>query len=266
MNSCQPSIIASFCSLLKNVFLFFNLFIYLFRKKWIRSLICWSKSWQLSELGNSFGIPLLNLSKGISHFAIPWKSELKAHCKRIFRSTAQGFIPGRDRSNSGSQSLEHGWYPLMFTFAYDCFNSTCLSPTMTPPGFMSLEKINPRLQTIFFHLCIWFLSLAVCFWGLRRVKYAWLQHGWLNLKKTTTNKWHEIFILRRQTEFWMDCFFGKRTPREPELLTRFVCFFWKGHAVIFTERTHTKQVCDTHICTSTHTYASIVHWLRRRQT
>lgn len=106
---------------------------------------------------------------------------------------------------------------------------------------------NPKLKTDFYP-ANWCLSLAVSFWGLRRVKYSWIQHGWLNLLKTkkkkekkTTNKWHEIFIWQRQTEFKIDFLF-QATLQEPSQFTRFVVFFWRGDTVTFTGRTHSRLV------------------------
>lgn len=55
---------------------------------------------------------------------------------------------------------------------------------MRPPGLMAEY---PELKTDFYPPN-WCLSLAVAFWGLRRVKYAWIQHGWLNLFKKNNNK------------------------------------------------------------------------------
>lgn len=47
---------------------------------------------------------------------------------------------------------------------------------------------TPKLKTDFYRPN-WCLSLADAFWGLRRVKYVWIQHGWLNLlKKKHNNK------------------------------------------------------------------------------
>lgn len=75
----------------------------------------------------------------------------------VFRFTAQGFIPGRNRSNKGSQSPEHSWYPLMFTFACDCFNSTCPSSVFwKPPGFPIILKLVPKVAGGCFVLVLFF--------------------------------------------------------------------------------------------------------------
>lgn len=129
-------------------------------------------------------------------------------------------------------------------------------PVWSLLGLMSLEKLNPRLQTMFSSVN-WCLSLAVCFWGLRRVKYAWLQHGWLKffLKNNKQMTWNLYLAEANRILNWF--LFWGRTPREPQQLTRFVCFFWKGATVIFTERTHTKQVRNlthTHTLTCVHTH------------
>lgn len=137
-------------------------------------------------------------------------------------------------------------------------------PVWSLLGLMSLEKLNPRLQTMFSSVN-WCLSLAVCFWGLRRVKYAWLQHGWLKffLKNNKQMTWNLYLAEANRILNWF--LFWGRTPREPQQLTRFVCFFWKGATVIFTERTHTKQVRNlththTHMCTHTHMLPSSIGW------
>lgn len=155
----------------------------------------------------------------------------------------------------------------MFTFAYDCFNSTCSSPSMKAAGLMLVEKMSPRLQTICTSLN-WCLSLAlVCFWGLRRVKYAWLQHGWLWVffPNQQTNDMKSLFCGDKQNSELI--FFRERTPREFQQLTRFVCFSWNGGTVIFTESTGT---CWTGVWPRTrtyaHAYAPNFSWLRRRQT
>lgn len=122
----------------------------------------------------------------------------------------------------------------------------CLS--MKPPGLMSVEKMNPGLQTICTSVN-WCLSLAVCFWGLRRVKYAWLQHGWLQVfPKQQTNDMKSLFGGDKQNSEWI--FLGERAPRELQQLNGSYSDTYWEHTYMpnrcVTSRTNIRT--RTHIC------------------
>lgn len=137
---------------------------------------------------------------------------------------------------------------------------------LTPPAHLTAwslqvccqwEKMSPRLQTICTSV-IWCLSLAVCFWGLRRVKYAWLQHGWLqvfflNNKQMT---WNLYLVETNRIQNWFFKFiylYRESSTWAPAV--NWICLFllkWKDDD-IYQELTHILNWCTTSY-TNTHTH------------
>lgn len=136
---------------------------------------------------------------------------------------------------------------------------------MKPPGLMSE---NPKLKTDFYP-ANWFLSLAVSFWGLRRVKYAWIQHECFDLlrkkRKQQTNDIKSLFDRDKQNLESIFCF--RQLCRSPRtLLDLLFSSEEETQSHLLTE--HVPNWCiipNTYVFRYTHMLPSF-HWLKRRQT
>lgn len=135
---------------------------------------------------------------------------------------------------------------------------------MKPPGLMSE---NPKLKTDFYP-ANWCLSLAVSFWGLRRVKYAWIQHGWFNLlRKKENNKQMTWNLYLAETNRIQNWFLVSGSSAGALTVYSICCSLLKRR------QTHLLTEHIPNWCIITHTYAFTYthmlpsfHWLKRRQT
>lgn len=165
------------------------------------------------RLGNAFGTTLWNHVKGISHFAIPWKSECMAHNNSVLSLQPRAWSEAEtDQTAQHRQPVTAaGLITFNVDFCLWLFNSTCPSPGKKPPGLMGVGKDKPGIAD---NLYICKLTL-VCFWGLRRVKYAWLQHGWLQVFSKTTKQmtWNLYLAETNRILDWFFFFFRERGLR-----------------------------------------------------